>query len=660
MLEALDTVPWRTLEHAYGEASEVPRLIRDLASSQEEVRQAAQTTLGFTVYHQGTVYSSTAYVVPFFCELLEATQREEDKFWFLTFFIDIACASSALEVDVTLDPQRNAEVRWVKAAKEAVSASYSTYLRLLEEEDAKLRAYAALTLGLCQSHADQVIPTMREHLVLEEAQMVRASILLSLGQLMPWNEQTHTFFMQLLGDQTNPVERIAAAIACAFSAREATPPVVVQVLLEGFEQPSSVGEAFRALPYAEYDLHVCLSQAFRAIGLALAPVVVPTLLYALKRSDYFSALVLVDHLLYFALEGKTITSEMTAANLTEMQREVLWALVGYEDLWEFSEMSFTVGKYFPPRSIWKVSPRPRNEIVALLGEKNREEGTSMANRQQLSILKQGTLPWNEWRKKNPDVRPDLQEASLADADLRGANLSGANLSGADLRSADLHNANLYKADLYKANLREANLSGANLSIADLRSIDLSDACLRTTNLTGANLGGSTLSGADLSYANLSRAFLADANLSGVDLRGANLSKASLNRANLSGADLRGANLTRSILIGTDLNDVNLSGADLRGAYLAKANLTGVNITKAWIGGTTCADFDLSTVRGWETLKHGDPPEMTIDFPIDTPFHMREEATESPLHKAKGALNEPINIVFHSVPTEEEHNEWEDQ
>lgn len=640
MLEALDTVPWRTLEHAYGEASEVPRLIRDLASSQEEVRQAAQTTLGFTVYHQGTVYSSTAYVVPFFCELLEATQREEDKFWFLTFFIDIACASSVPDVDVRLDPQRNAEARWVKAAKEAVSAGYSTYLRLLEEEDAKLRAYAALTLGLCQFHAEQVTPTMREHLVLEEAQMVRASILLSLGQLMPWNEQTHTFFIQLLSDQTRPVERIAAAIACAFSAREATPPAVVQVLLEGFEQPSSVGEAFRALPYAEYDLHVCLSQAFRAIGLALAPVVVPTLLYALKRSDYFSALVLVDHLLYFALEGKTITNEMTAANLTEMQREVLWTLIEYEDLWEFSEMSFTVGKYFPPRFIWKVSPRRQNEIVALLGEKNREEGTSMANPEHLNLLRQGVEVWNRWRKEHPEIQPDL--------------------SGADLHSADLHHANLYKADLYKANLREANLSGANLSIADLRSIDMSDAYLRTTNLTGANLSGSTLSRAALNYANLSRAFLAEANLSGAALNYAHLSKAFLDRATLSGADLRGAHLTRSILIGTDLSDVNLSGADLRGAYLAKANLTGVDITKAWIGGTTCADFDLSTVRGWETIKHGDPPEMTIDFPIDTPFQVREEATESPLHKAKGALNVPINIVLHSVPTEEEHNEWEDQ
>src|SRR6266849_8316332 len=102
MLEALDTIPWHTLEHAYGEAGDIPRLLRDLTSVDEEVRQNAQTTLGFTLYHQGTVYSSTAYVVPFFCELLEATHQEEEQLWFLTFFIDIARDSSFLGFYVTL------------------------------------------------------------------------------------------------------------------------------------------------------------------------------------------------------------------------------------------------------------------------------------------------------------------------------------------------------------------------------------------------------------------------------------------------------------------------------------------------------------------------------------------------------------------------------
>jgi hypothetical protein len=380
MLESLDTIPWQTLEHAYGEAGDIPRLLRDLASADEEVRQTAQTTLGFTIYHQGTVYSSTAYVVPFCCELLDATHREEDKLWFLMFFIDIARASSFLDFHVTLEPQRYTQVGeapgiltqeapWVRAAKETVSAGYSTYLRLLQEEDAKLRAYAALTLGLCQYHAEQVIPAMLDQLILEEEQTVRASVLLSLGQLMPWNERARNLFMQVLSDHTRPIERIAAAIGCAFSAREVTPPEAVQALLEGYEQPSWVEEAFRSLPYAEYDLYVCLSQAFRAIGLSLAPLVIPTLLFALKRSDYYSALILVDHVLYFTLESKAITDEMTVSDLSWMQREVLWALVAYEDLWEFQEMMFTVGKYFCPPFTWRAWPRRRNEVVAFLADR---------------------------------------------------------------------------------------------------------------------------------------------------------------------------------------------------------------------------------------------------------------------------------------------------
>lgn len=58
----------------------------------------------------------------------------------------------------------------------------------------------------------------------------------------------------------------------------------------------------------------------------------------------------------------------------------------------------------------------------------------MANRQQLSILKQGTSAWNDWRKKNSDVRPDLNEASLGGFNLSGADLSTVNLNGAELAS----------------------------------------------------------------------------------------------------------------------------------------------------------------------------------------------------------------------------------
>ena len=61
LLETLNSVPWNELEHAYGEASEVPDLIRALASPEQKVYKGALRRLWYTVIHQGNVYSSTAY-----------------------------------------------------------------------------------------------------------------------------------------------------------------------------------------------------------------------------------------------------------------------------------------------------------------------------------------------------------------------------------------------------------------------------------------------------------------------------------------------------------------------------------------------------------------------------------------------------------------------
>ena len=41
----------------------------------------------------------------------------------------------------------------------------------------------------------------------------------------------------------------------------------------------------------------------------------------------------------------------------------------------------------------------------------------MANPEHLKILKEGAEAWNQWRKENPAVRPDLGEADLRWADL---------------------------------------------------------------------------------------------------------------------------------------------------------------------------------------------------------------------------------------------------
>ncbi|MET7751146.1 hypothetical protein [Micromonospora sp. NPDC005367] len=66
----LDGIDWASLTHAYGSAEDVPGLIRDLRSSDAEVRSAAMYELYGNIYHQGTRYEATAYAVPFLLELL--------------------------------------------------------------------------------------------------------------------------------------------------------------------------------------------------------------------------------------------------------------------------------------------------------------------------------------------------------------------------------------------------------------------------------------------------------------------------------------------------------------------------------------------------------------------------------------------------------------
>lgn len=186
----------------------------------------------------------------------------------------------------------------------------------------------------------------------------------------------------------------------------------------------------------------------------------------------------------------------------------------------------------------------------------------MANSEHLAILRQGVDAWNEWRKRNLQIQPDLTEANLSAMDLRRANLTATNLADANFSLA---------------HLTMANLSGANIATADLFGANLVEARLIETDLRGSDIR---------------RADLSEAKLSNADLRGADLSSSKLWRTNLSGAKLAGA-----YLIAANFSGANLSEADLTGAYMRL---------------TTFADVDLSNVTGLDNVKHWGPSSIGLD------------------------------------------------
>ena len=67
--EGLDEVPWENLKHAYGDAGDVPDLLRGLASADGNVRKESIYKLYGNIWHQGTIYDATPHAVPFLIRL---------------------------------------------------------------------------------------------------------------------------------------------------------------------------------------------------------------------------------------------------------------------------------------------------------------------------------------------------------------------------------------------------------------------------------------------------------------------------------------------------------------------------------------------------------------------------------------------------------------
>ena len=109
----------------------------------------------------------------------------------------------------------------------------------------------------------------------------------------------------------------------------------------------------------------------------------------------------------------------------------------------------------------------------------------MANKEQLEILKQGKVVWNEWREKNPQVSIDLTNADLSNRDLSWYNFTNADLSDTQFHSSKLEGVRLSHAKLLRTNFYRAYLQVAIVFESILTKTDFSEADLCNCNLTNS-------------------------------------------------------------------------------------------------------------------------------------------------------------------------------
>jgi hypothetical protein len=158
--------------------------------------------------------------------------------------------------------------------------------------------------------------------------------------------------------------------------------------------------------------------------------------------------------------------------------------------------------------------------------------------------------WNQWRKENPKIEPDLSGQSLA----------------------YVHSESLM------SNQRRLRKKRGRTGLTDEQYRDLlTSSYLNRINLSGALLRETTFERVSAHYADFRDAYLRDADFREADLR----------NARFEGADLIGADLRGAVLSGTDFASVQVSG-------------------------TIFSEIDLSSAKGLETVRHYGPSTIGID------------------------------------------------
>lgn len=360
MLEGLEDVPWAKLRHAQGPADDVPDLIRDLASAQNEPRARAQYDLYATLWSHGTVCEATPAAIPFLIALLEHAEHV-DRPWLLIYLSALANGGSHHEVHQLhgiYEGERNTpefaakiaqEQSWVGDATLAVRKGLQTYQQLLSHDDASTRASAAFLLGGLRDDAPTTIAVLSGRLASESVAVVRASVAEALGSLGD-EPLTRRRLLDLVEHDNAPYVRWTAARSLAFLATADADDAVVESLMFALKDPSAIEPLHAESPWADENTPAATARALLAIGRTKASHTVPALAQLLAGSDPSTALAIAETIVGLAFDP-TQPASAEFEGLDSTQQLVVRTLAHSDAAWMMgANMSSLLDRHHLPRS----------------------------------------------------------------------------------------------------------------------------------------------------------------------------------------------------------------------------------------------------------------------------------------------------------------------
>jgi hypothetical protein len=360
VLERLDEVPWDTLEHAYGTAEDVPGLLRQLLSPHPKLRAEAQHALYGNIFHQGTRYPATPYVIPFLIEMC-AEPSTPERFWILNYWGSLITGYFNVQErpiwgdgetihfcgEIQPDDGDPCALALHQIYQESLKG-YRLLHTLIDDPDQSVRAGAAWVLACLPTMAAESVPLLdgRD----EPSGWVRAASAFALGELGAAEP-----LRRMLAEDDFPAARCMAACELARLDPNAG---LIEPLLEFVAHPI---DGYENVPGAGGKSSGDASHSVSLLPAEVQQQAIPALCDRLDQARLFDTMPMVTTLLAAAFP----TREEPVTELTDLQRYVLGRMVNAEELWN-------IGNLF-----WAFSahglPKDRKKCAELVGVRVAED-----------------------------------------------------------------------------------------------------------------------------------------------------------------------------------------------------------------------------------------------------------------------------------------------
>lgn len=240
LLAGLDDVDWQAIHHAYGPATDVPRLLRALLLGDKTERHRALERLYSRLWEEGEVYPASVVAVPFLIRLVayEAMPGRADVIELLAALAssggELVASGRGEDDEENEDAGTPPEARDIaRAAHNAVGMGIGLYIALLAHEDTELRGAAAVVLAGFPERATQVVPPLRDALAQEAQPEARIALTHALLRTLDAGLAARAYLAELVTTHQDVAVRLLAAIGLADRAKTETPDAVVATLVEG-------------------------------------------------------------------------------------------------------------------------------------------------------------------------------------------------------------------------------------------------------------------------------------------------------------------------------------------------------------------------------------------------------------------------------------------